>query len=95
VSGQCVLELYRSAAQPTMTQLGQHLPAASRRPGLVLLATLDHATETNDMRRSRRPRRRTPRVLASLGHWWMIHDPHQAANLLQQFWDMAGQEPSR
>jgi len=42
VSGECVLEFYRSAAQPTMTRLGQHLPAASRRPGLVLLATLDH-----------------------------------------------------
>jgi len=96
VSGQCVLELYRSAAQLTMTQLGQHLPAASRRPGLVLLATLDRATETNDMRRAAAARAGAHlEVFASLGHWWMIQDPHQAANLLQQFWDMAGQEPSR
>jgi len=92
VSGQCVLELYRSAAQPTMAQLGQHLPAASRRPGLVLLATLDHGTGTDGMRRAAAARAGARlEVLAGLGHWWMIQEPRQVASLLQRFWTMAGQ----
>ena len=42
--GRCILALYRSAAQPKMTEWGEELANAERRPGLVIIATEDHYT---------------------------------------------------
>ena len=42
--GRCILALYRSAAQPKMTEWGAELDAAERRPALVIIATEDHYT---------------------------------------------------
>jgi pimeloyl-ACP methyl ester carboxylesterase len=84
----CILALYRSAAQPRMTELGQDLPAAAQRPGLVLCATADHFVGTEAMHR-RAAQRAGARVevLQGLGHWWMTQDPTQGAAALTRFWD--------
>lgn len=94
VSGQCVLELYRSARQPKMADLGRDLPAAGQRPGLILLATEDQGTGTEAMRR-RAAARADARieVLPGLGHWWMRQDPHHAAALLGRFWSALSNRP--
>ena len=39
--GECILRLYRAAAQPAMAQLGTRLEAAAERPGLVFLPEHD------------------------------------------------------
>ena len=39
--GECILTLYRAAAQPFMKELGERLAAAERRPSLCLVAAED------------------------------------------------------
>ena len=84
----CILGLYRSAAQPRMTELGRDLSAAGERPGLVLYATEDHFVGTEAMHR-RAAQRADARVevLQGLGHWWMTQDPGRGAAALTRFWD--------
>jgi pimeloyl-ACP methyl ester carboxylesterase len=85
--GQCILALYRSAAQPAMAELGRKLSAAAQRPGLAVLATEDHYVGTDQMRR-RAAERAGARieVLEDLGHWWMVQDPERGADVLTRFW---------
>jgi pimeloyl-ACP methyl ester carboxylesterase len=82
----CILALYRSAAQPAMAELGQHLPAAAARPGLSILATEDTFVGTEAIRRraAARAGARTE-VLEGLGHWWMLQDPKRGAAVLDHF----------
>jgi pimeloyl-ACP methyl ester carboxylesterase len=84
---ECILTLYRSAAQPVMAQLGAGLPAAAARPGLALLPTEDHMVGT-DAQRRRAALRAGARieVLDGLGHWWMTEDPRRGAEILSGFW---------
>ena len=72
--GRCILALYRSAAQPKMTEWGAELAAAERRPGLVIIATEDHYTGGEELARrsaerfgaaGRRPARPRPLVDAA------------------------------
>jgi pimeloyl-ACP methyl ester carboxylesterase len=85
--GRAALALYASAAQPVMAELGRGLERAAQRPGLVFLATEDHAVGTVEQRR-RAARRAGARVevLDGLGHWWMTHDPRRGARALAGFW---------
>ncbi|MER8157307.1 alpha/beta fold hydrolase [Streptomyces sp. NPDC094472] len=85
--GRAVIALYTSAMPPVMAELGRDLENAARRPGLVLLATEDHAVGTAEQRR-RAARRAGARVevLDGLGHWWMTHDPGRGAEVLTRFW---------
>ena len=85
--GRCTLALYRDAAQPAMARLGENLPAAAARPGLMVLATDDHFGGTEEMRR-RAAERAGARVavLEGLGHWWMVQDPARGAAALTEFW---------
>jgi pimeloyl-ACP methyl ester carboxylesterase len=85
--GRCILALYRSAAQPAMAHWGTALPAASARPGLVLIPTEDPFTGGEDRARwaAARAGARVS-VLHGLGHWWMVQDPRRGADALQQFW---------
>ncbi len=86
--GECILRLYRSAAQPVMADLGANLEAAAARPGLVILATEDQVVGTNEQRR-RSAARTGARVetLEGLGHWWMTEDEgRQGATALITFW---------
>jgi pimeloyl-ACP methyl ester carboxylesterase len=85
--GECILRLYRSAAQPAMAELGAGLEAAAARPGLAVLASEDHLVGT-DEQRHRAAARAGARVevLDGLGHWWMTQDPERGARMLVDFW---------
>ncbi|MBW0105634.1 alpha/beta hydrolase, partial [Pseudonocardia sp. KRD-291] len=86
--GECILTLYRSAAQPALARRGADLEKAAVRPGLSLLATEDHMVGTDPQRRraAERAGARTE-VLEGLGHWWMAEDPQRGADVLTRFWD--------
>jgi pimeloyl-ACP methyl ester carboxylesterase len=85
--GRCILALYRSAAQPKMTEWGDELAAAERRPALVIVATEDHYTGGEALaRRSAERFGAEVAVLDGLGHWWMLQDPAQGAAALTTFW---------
>jgi pimeloyl-ACP methyl ester carboxylesterase len=85
--GRCILELYRSAAQPAVARAGAQLDAASARPGLALLPSEDPFVGTAEQRH-RAGARAGARVveLDGLGHWWMTQDPSGTARLLIEFW---------
>jgi pimeloyl-ACP methyl ester carboxylesterase len=87
VMGDCILRLYRSAAQPVMAQLGAGLEAAAARPGLAVLPTEDHMVGTDEQRRRAAARAGARvEVLDGLGHWWMAQDPERGARVLVDFW---------
>lgn len=87
VMGRCILALYRDAAQPALRQLGQQLPAASARPGLVIVADEDHFVGTEEMARySAEQAGASVTVLRGVGHWWMLQNPAGGAAALQDFW---------
>ncbi len=83
----CILKLYRSAAQPAIARLGAGLEAAAARPGLAIQATEDHMGGT-DEQRARSAARAGARVelLGGLGHWWMTQDPERGVAVLAEFW---------
>ncbi|GAA5099699.1 alpha/beta fold hydrolase [Nocardia iowensis] len=85
--GRAILAFYRSAAQPTMAELGRNLPAAAERPGLAVLGTEDRFVGSEEMRR-RSAARAGARVAAldGLGHYWMVQDPVRSARVLTSFW---------
>jgi pimeloyl-ACP methyl ester carboxylesterase len=84
--GRCILALYRSAAQPKMTEWGAELEAAERRPALVIIATEDHYTGGEALaRRSAERFGAEVAVLPGLGHWWMLEDPDAGAAVLRNF----------
>ena len=87
VMGECVLSLYRSAAQPEVAHLGERLKETESRPGLVLIASEDPYTGTAEMCAS------VARVLGAdtftldgLGHWWMFEGAPLAAKALIKHW---------
>ena len=85
--GRCILALYRSAAQPMMARLGEHLAVAARRPGLVIIPTDDGYT--GGERRARWAAEQAEAAVAVLpgrGHWWMLEDPRGGAQALERFW---------
>jgi pimeloyl-ACP methyl ester carboxylesterase len=86
-TARCILGLYRDAAQPAMARLGENLPAAAARTGLMVLATDDPFGGTEEMRR-RAAARAGARVavLEGVGHWWMVQDPARGAAVLTEFW---------
>lgn len=87
VMGECILKLYRSAAQPFMSDLGQRLDAAAARPGLVIIATEDHYTGGEERARWAAAKAGAKvAVLEGLGHWWMLQGPAAGAAALQEFW---------
>ncbi|GAA4550257.1 alpha/beta hydrolase [Pseudonocardia xishanensis] len=87
VMGDCILRLYRSAAQPTMANLGADLSLASARPGLAVIAEADHNVGDIEMR-ARAAARAGAQVarLDGLDHWWMAENPRRAADVLRVFW---------
>jgi hypothetical protein len=85
--GRCILALYRSAAQPAMARWGEQLPAASARPGLVLIPTEDPFTGGEARARWAAERAGAQvAMLQGVGHWWMMQDPRRGAEALSQFW---------
>jgi pimeloyl-ACP methyl ester carboxylesterase len=85
--GRAVLDLYRSAAQPAMAELGRDLPAAAARPGLHVVATGDPFAGDEDLRRRGSERAgATTTALDGVGHWWLAEDPAGGARALAEFW---------
>jgi len=84
--GRCILSLYRSGAQPSMANWGRDLPAAAKRPGLVIVPTEDQYTggEAMALRAAARAGARSV-VLQGRGHWWMCEDPALGARVLNEF----------
>jgi pimeloyl-ACP methyl ester carboxylesterase len=85
--GECLLRLYRSAAQPVMAELGAGLEQAAARPGLAVMPSEDHMVGTEEQRRRAAARAGARvEVLDGLGHWWMTQDPERGARVLTSFW---------
>ena len=85
--GRCILALYRSAAQPAMSEWGRDAEAAAARPGLVLAGTDDPFTGgTAGAERMATRMGARFEALEGLGHWWMLGDPDRGANALRGFW---------
>jgi hypothetical protein len=86
--GECILALYRSAAQPVLARLGAGLEAAAARPGLSVVATEDHFVGTIEQRHRAAVRAGArEETLDGLGHWWMTQDPDRGAAMLARFLD--------
>jgi pimeloyl-ACP methyl ester carboxylesterase len=84
--GRCILALYRSAAQPKMTEWGDELERAERRPALVIIATEDPYVGGEALGRRQAARFGADvAVLEGLGHWWMMQDPKAGAAVLREF----------
>ena len=84
--GDCILKLYRSAAQPFMENVGKDLAKAKERPGLVIVATEDHYCGGEVLaRRSAERAGAKVALLPGLGHWWMCQDPKAGAAMLNEF----------
>ena len=87
--GDCVLSLYRSAAQPEMAQLGKRLATTEKRPGLVFLATEDPFTGTHAMCESVADMLGANICrLEGHGHWWMFAGAATAAEALFAHWQI-------
>ena len=85
--GRCILALYRSAGPEELRRVWDALPAATARPGLVLLPTAD--PYVGPIEQSIEVAERAgagTATLEGLGHWWMLEDPTRAAEALTQFW---------
>ena len=84
----CIVPLYRSAAQPVMGQMGDHLGEAAVNPGLVIIASEDHYTGGEGLARQAAERAGAEVVvLEGLGHWWMCEDPGRGAETLRRWLD--------
>jgi pimeloyl-ACP methyl ester carboxylesterase len=85
--GRVMLSLYRSAAQPALSEIGRGLENGATRAGLSILATEDHYVGTAEMKRRAAARAGAETVvLDGLGHWWMLQDPARGAAALTRFW---------
>ena len=84
--GRCILSLYRSAAQPTLAELGKEPSKAAAKPGLVVIATEDHYIG-GEILAGRSAERAGAEVsmLDGLGHRWMCEDPKRGAEMLSGF----------
>ncbi len=90
--GRCILGLYRDAAQPRLAELGRDLGAAATRPGLVVVAELDHYVGTAAMARDTAERAgANVAFLEGVGHWWMLQNPAAGAAALTDFWQSVEQ----
>jgi pimeloyl-ACP methyl ester carboxylesterase len=89
--GACILELYRSAVQPRMTEWADEFAALPDRPRtLVIIPTDDHYTGGEQLARRTAERWGAEvAVLDDLGHWWMMNDPDRGAAALRGFLDAA------
>jgi pimeloyl-ACP methyl ester carboxylesterase len=90
--GECILRLYRDAAQPAMAERGRDLERAAARPGLSIIATEDsYATDEQRRRASARAGAEIAE-LDGLDHWWFTQDPQRAAATINDFWAGLGRE---
>ena len=85
--GECILALYRSAAQPALVEAGRDLERAAARPGLAILPSADGGVGSMPVRlRSAARAGAQVAVLDGVGHWWPHEAPEAAAAALTRFW---------
>ncbi len=85
--GRCILDLYRAAVPPALTDLGERLEAADSRPCLVIDATDDPYVST-ELGKAGVARFGAEHLeLKGQGHWWMASAPGEAADGLVAFWN--------
>jgi hypothetical protein len=83
----CILAIYRSATGPVMAALGEELPGAAVRPGMVLFPMADPYSGGEERVRWGADRAGAQLcTLAGVGHWWMMQDPVAGARALESFW---------
>ncbi len=84
--GRCILVLYRDAAQPAMTELGDRLEAAPRRPAAII-DPADDPYVPSHLVAAVVERIGAQRIgLDDQSHWWMVNAPEPAADALVAFW---------
>ena len=83
----CVVRLYRDAAQPVMRLLGERFVQARPRRGLVIIAENDHYAGPHETHEeiARLVDAKVSR-LEGCGHWWMVEKPLEAARMLASHW---------
>jgi len=87
VMSDCILRLYRSAAQPALAEFGATIGTASARPGLSLFPTEDpYAGPVEQYREVAELSGATMVTLEGAGHWWQAATPAPAAAALEEFW---------
>ncbi|MEV0311149.1 alpha/beta fold hydrolase [Nonomuraea fuscirosea] len=86
VMGEAMLKLYRSAKQPAMSELGEQLARAPRRPGLMLHTPEDPYTNPEDTFEMAGRVGADVATLTGAAHWWMFGASDQAADALVTFW---------
>lgn len=84
--GECILTLYRSAAQPAMADLAARLRAAERRPSLMIIAEDDGFVAGELAEQTAIDLGSDVARLADQAHWWMVTAPEPAADALVSFW---------
>lgn len=90
----CILALYRSAAQPVMSDLGARVVAAAPKHALVVIADNDHFAGSVAMMEEMAELLAARTVsLAGAGHWWMIEQPDAAAEALVRHWVGSDHKP--
>jgi pimeloyl-ACP methyl ester carboxylesterase len=85
--GRCILGVYRSIRDHGLAPWRDRLPAASARPGLILIPTADEFTGGEALHRwAAQQTAAQVAVLEGLGHWWMLENPRIGAEALKRFW---------
>ena len=84
--GRAILQVYRSAVQPAMRDLGDQLAAADRRPALLLHATADPYVPPDMVFAVAERIGAEILTLEGLAHWWMFANPGLVADGLVAFW---------
>ena len=84
--GRAILQMYRSAVQPVMRELGDQLAHADRRPSLLLHATADPYVPPDMVFAVAERIDAEILTLEGLAHWWMFENPGVVADGLVAFW---------
>jgi len=91
--GRCILDLYRSAVQPAMVELGDAVAAANHPRGLILDPTGDAFVPTELVPAVAERLGATHVRLEGRHHWWMTQDPAPAADALMAHWRSGAPRP--
>ena len=84
--GQCVLSLYRSAAQPVLGNMFEGLIRAPAKPGLALIATEDPYVGGEILgRKGAAQAQAQVGIIEGEGHWWMCTNPQKGALIINNF----------
>ena len=87
-TARCILALYRDAAQPYMSRLGERAFVAQPRNGLVIMAENDTFVGSLDvMEEVAGILNADTAFIGGVGHWWMCEKPEAGAQMLLDHWN--------